>query len=72
MIEKAKEDSLARQAEKMQDTIEKLEKAQSKEDIRKALDESGLDGFAKDEIDKVGNEEILEQEKKELDAIRES
>ena len=72
MIEKAKEDSLARQAEKMQDTIEKLEKAKSKEDIRKALDESGLDGFAKDEIDKVGNEEILEQEKKELDAIRES
>ena len=72
MIEKAKEDSLARQAEKMQDTIEKLEKAKSKEDIRKALDESGLDGFAKDEIDTVGNEEILEQEKKELDAIRES
>lgn len=72
MIEKAKEDSLARQAEKIQETIEKLEKSQSKEDIRKALDESGLDGFAKDEIDKVGNEEILEQEKKELDAIRES
>lgn len=72
MIEKAKEDSLARQAEKMQATIEKLEKAQSKEDIRKALDEAGLDGFAKDEIDKVGNEEILDQEKKELDAIRES
>lgn len=72
MIEKAKEDSLARQAEKMQATIEKLEKAQSKEDIRKALDEAGLDGFAKDEIDKIGNDEILEQEKKELDAIRES
>lgn len=72
MIEKAKEDSLARQAEKMADTIEKLEKAKSKEDIRKALDESNLDGFAKDELDAVGNEEILEQEKKELDAIRES
>lgn len=53
MIEKAKEDSLARQAEKMQDTIEKLEKATSKEDIRKTLDESGLDEFAKDEIDKI-------------------
>ncbi len=72
MIEKAKEDNLMRQAEKMQETIDKLEKAKSKEEIRKALDESGLDGFAKDEIDAVGNDEILKQEKKELDTIRES
>lgn len=72
MIEKAKEDSLARQADKIQDTIEKLEKATSKEDIRKTLDESGLDEFAKDEVDRIWNDEILEQEKKELDDIRES
>ncbi len=72
MIQKVKDDSLASQAEQMKDTIEKLEKAKSKEDIRKVLDASGLDGFAKDEIDQIGNTEIFDQEKKDLDALRAS
>lgn len=72
LIEKAKENSFSRQAESMEKVIEKLEEAKSKEDIRKILDESWLDDFAKDEIDTIWNEEILEREKKELDEIRNS
>ncbi|MEI6118102.1 MAG: hypothetical protein WCP92_02335 [bacterium] len=56
LIEKAKEDNLTQQAEKIQETLEKLEQAQNKEEMKKALDESGLDDFAKDMVDKVGNE----------------
>ncbi len=69
LIEKAKEDNLTQQAEKIQETLEKLEQAQNKEEMKKALDESGLDDFAKDMVDKVGNEWILEEEKKELEDL---
>lgn len=69
LIDKAKEDNLTEQAEKIQETLDKLEKAKNKEEMKKALDESGLDDFAKDMIDKVGNEWILEEEKKELEHL---
>lgn len=69
LIEKAKEDNLTQQAEKIQETLEKLEQAKTKEEMKQALDESGLDDFAKDMVDKVGNEWILEEEKKELENL---
>jgi len=56
LIEKAKEDNLTQQAEKIQETLDKLEQAKTKEEMKQALDESGLDDFAKDMVDKVGNE----------------
>jgi hypothetical protein len=40
LIQKAKDDNLVNQAEKIKETIEKLEKAESKEKIRKILNES--------------------------------
>jgi hypothetical protein len=40
LIEKAKEDNLSQQAEKIQETLDKLEQAKSKEEMKKALDES--------------------------------
>jgi hypothetical protein len=68
-IKKAKEDNLIAQGEQLTKALEKLEKAESKEDIRKILDEAGVTDFAKEEIDKIGNEGILEEEKKELESI---
>ncbi|MEI7557572.1 MAG: hypothetical protein WCJ45_01665 [bacterium] len=40
MIEKAKEDNLSKQAEKIQETLDKLQEAKNKEEMKKALDES--------------------------------
>jgi hypothetical protein len=40
MIEKAKEDSLLKQSKEMQDVLDKLENAKSKEDIKDILDKS--------------------------------
>lgn len=62
LIQKAKDDNLVNQAEKIKETIEKLEKAESKEKIRKILNESWLSDFAKEAIDEIWNEEILKQE----------
>nr|MDD3720710.1 transglutaminase domain-containing protein [Candidatus Gracilibacteria bacterium] len=69
LIKKAKDDNLTKQAENLKKTIEKLEKASKKEEIRDILDKSGLTDFAKDMVDKVGNEEILKQEKENLKNI---
>ena len=46
-----------------------MEQAENKEDIKKILDKSGLSDFAKEEVDKIGNEGILEEEKNELKNI---
>jgi hypothetical protein len=40
LIEKAKEDSLTKQAEKMQDALGKLENATSKEEMRDVLNKA--------------------------------
>jgi hypothetical protein len=53
MVEKAKEDDLMKQADAMKDVLDKLDNAQSKEDIKNILDESGLTDFAKDMVDKI-------------------
>lgn len=68
-IKKAKDDSLTWQADQLTKALEKLEQADSKEDIRKILDQAGLTDFAKEAVDTLGNQWILEAEKKELDAI---
>jgi len=68
-IKKAKEDNLTAQWEQLTKTLEKLEQAENKEDIKKILDKSGLSDFAKEEVDKIGNEGILEEEKNELKNI---
>lgn len=69
LIKKAKDDNLTKQAENLKKTIEKLEKASKKEEIRDILDKSWLTDFAKDMVDKVWNEEILKQEKENLKNI---
>jgi hypothetical protein len=53
MVEKAKEDDLMKQAEEIRNTLDKLDNAQSKEDIKNILDESKLSDFAKDMVDKI-------------------
>ncbi len=68
-IQKAKEDSLTAQWEQLTKALDQLENAQSKEEIKKILDTVGLTDFAKEEINKLGNQWILEQEKKELEKI---
>ena len=62
-LKKAKEDNLTAQGEQLTQALEKLEDAWSKEDIRKILDEAWLSDFAKEELDKIGNQWILEEEK---------
>lgn len=69
LIEKAKEDNLTQNAEKIQEVLEKIEQAWDKHDVKKALEEAWLDTFAKDIIDKVGNDRILHEEKEELQNI---
>ncbi|USN54932.1 MAG: hypothetical protein H6765_10890 [Candidatus Peribacteria bacterium] len=66
LIDKARQDSLAEQADELQKTLDKLDKAQSKEEIKEAMESADLDDYAKEMTDKLGNEAILEQEKKEL------
>ncbi|MBR6907303.1 hypothetical protein IKN40_02070 [bacterium] len=53
MIEKAKEDDLMKQSEELNEVLDKLDKANSKEDIKNILDESKLSDFAKDMVDKI-------------------
>ncbi|MBP7847946.1 hypothetical protein KA013_01860 [Patescibacteria group bacterium] len=55
-IQKAKEDNLTAQAEQLTKTLDKLDEASSKEEIRKILDKAGLSDFAKEEVDKIGNQ----------------
>ena len=69
MVEKAKEDDLMKQAEAMKDVLDKLDNAQSKEDIKNILDESGLTDFAKDMVDKIWKDKILDEEKKEIEKL---
>lgn len=71
LIEKARNDNMAKQWEKLKDTIDKLEQAQSKEEIRDILDESKLSDFAKDMINTLWNEEILKQEQEQLKKLEE-
>ncbi|EKE27731.1 MAG: hypothetical protein ACD_3C00163G0003 [uncultured bacterium (gcode 4)] len=66
LILKAKDDSITKQAEKLQETLEKLENSSSKWQIRDILDTAWLDDFAKEIVDKIWNEEILKQEKEQL------
>lgn len=69
MVEKAKEDSLMKQSKELQDTLDKLEKAETKEDIKDILDKSWLSDFAKDMVDKLWKDKILEDEKKEMESL---
>lgn len=69
MIEKAKEDSLLQQSDKLKDTLDKLEKAKTKEDIKDILDKAWLSDFAKNMVDKLGKDKILEEEKEELESL---
>lgn len=69
MIEKAKEDSLLGQSEQLKDTLDKLKDARTKEEIKDILDDSGLSDFAKDMVDKVWEDKILEEEKKEIESL---
>lgn len=71
LIKKAKDDNLLDQAERLKETIEKLEKAGTKEEIRDVLDKSGLTDFAKDMVDEIWNEEILKQEQEGLQNLEE-
>lgn len=66
LIKTAKDDNMVKQADQLKKTIEQLENASSKEEIRDILDKSWLSDFAKNEVDKLWNEEILNQEKEEL------
>lgn len=67
MVEKAKEDDLLQQSEQLKDTLDKLWQAGSKEEIRDILDKSWLSDFAKEMVDKVWEDKILEEEKKEME-----
>ena len=69
MIEKAKEDSLVKQSTQMKDILDKLKDAKSKKDIKDILDNSWLSDFAKDMVDKIWEDKILEEEKKELESL---
>lgn len=69
LIQKAKEDSLTQNAEKIKEVLDKIEKSQDKKEVKKALEEAGLEDFAKDLVDKVGNDRILEEEKEEMKNI---
>ena len=69
MVEKAKEDNLLQQAEQMKDTLDKLENASTKEEIKDILDKSWLSDFAKDMVDKIWKDKILEEEKKEVESL---
>ena len=69
MIEKAKEEDLIKQADKIKDTLDKLQNSKSKEEMKKTLDESWLSDFAKDMVDSLWNEKILEEEKKEIEKL---
>jgi hypothetical protein len=53
MVEKAKEDDLMKQSEELKNVLDKLDNAESREDIKKILDESKLSDFAKDMVDKI-------------------
>ena len=69
MIEKAKEDDLMKQSEELNEVLDKLDKANSKEDIKNILDESKLSDFAKDMVDKIWKDKILEDERKDLEKL---
>ena len=69
MVEKAKEDDLMKQAEELKDVLDKLDNAETKEDIKHILDESGLTDFAKDMVDKIWKDKILDEEKKEIEKL---
>ncbi len=69
MVEKAKEDNLLKQSKQLQETLNKLGKAETKEDIKDILDKSWLSDFAKDMVDKIWEDKILEDEKKEMETL---
>lgn len=69
MIEKAKEESLINQAKDLEKTLDDLSNASSKEDIKKVLEENSLTDFAKELVDSVWNDKILEEEKNELEKL---
>jgi hypothetical protein len=68
-VNKAKEDSLTKQGEKLKEALEQLEKADNKEQMRDILDNAKLEDFAKEMLDDLGNKGIIEQEKEELKNI---
>ena len=69
-IRKAKEDSLTKQAEKLKDVLDQMEHANHKKLIREIVNNAGLQDFAKEIIDNLGNKRIIEQEKEELKNIQ--
>lgn len=69
LIQKAKEDNLTQNAEKIKEVLDKIESAKDKTEVKKALEEAGLDDFAKDLVDKVGNDRILHEEKEDMKNI---
>lgn len=69
LIEKAKEDNLTKNAEKIKEALDKIEEAGNKEEVKNILDEAGLGTFSKDLVDKVGNDRILDDEKEEMKNI---
>lgn len=69
LIKKARDDNMAKQGEKIKETIEELKNVKNKEEIKDILNKSELTDFAKEEIDKIWNEEILNQEINEIKNI---
>jgi len=53
LVKKAKDDNFANQGDQMTKVIEKLENADTKEEIKEILDSCELTDFAKEAIDKI-------------------
>ncbi len=69
LIDKAKEEDLVKQSEKIKETLEKLEASEDKNEIKEIMENSWLEDFAKEMIDNIWNEEILKQEEKEISQL---
>ncbi|EKD66814.1 MAG: hypothetical protein ACD_49C00009G0039 [uncultured bacterium (gcode 4)] len=69
LLQQARDDNIAKEWEKLKETIEKLEKASSKEEIRILLDNSWLSTFTKVAINKIWNEEIIRQERGQIQKL---
>lgn len=70
-IEQAKQDNLISQWDQLKKILEELENNNDKSDIKNTLDNSWLTDFAKDIVDELGNSEIIEQEKEEIETMQE-
>jgi hypothetical protein len=68
-INKAKEESLTKQADNLKEALEHLEQAENKEQMREVLNKAKLEDFAKEMLDDLGNKGIIEEEKEALKNI---